>query len=156
MQSINKAVSSLFTCLKAQSLHSPETWDSALDFSSFGAIKILDRVANDSKLKFDRTAVLYVKYVVDTNQTLPCISVSYYFLSDGGSPTRRSTRTYINPRSRVRSHFTLGTPWSFSCITRRLSLSPSQMRFVLSYALVWRSCERKTISPFQSRTFVTD
>ena len=47
------------------------------------------RVANDSKLKFDRTAVLYVKYVVDTNesQTLPCISVSYYFLSDDGSPT---------------------------------------------------------------------
>ena len=106
MQYINKAVSSLFTCLKAQSIHSPETWDSALDFSSFSAIKILDRVANDSKLKFDRTAVLYVKYVVDTNesQTLPCISVSYYFLSDGGSPPQRSTRRY-NPRSRVRSHF---------------------------------------------------
>ena len=100
------AIYYLFTCLKAQSIHSPETWDSALDFSSFGAIKILDRVANDSKLKFDRTAVLYVKYVVDTNesQTLPCISVSYYFLSDGGSPPRRSTRRY-NPRSRVRSHF---------------------------------------------------
>ena len=89
MQYINKAESSLFTCLKVQSIHSPETWD----FSSFGAIKILDRVANDSKLIFARTAVLYVKYLVDTNesQTLPCISVSYYFLSDGGSPPRRST-----------------------------------------------------------------
>ena len=146
----------MFTCLKAQSIHLPETWDSALDFSSFGAIKILDRVANDSKLKFDSTAVLYVKYMVDTNesQTLPCISVSYYFLSDGGSPPQRSTRRY-NPRSRVRSHLvdqageTLGTPF-----WERLSFSPSQMRFVLSYALQWHSCERKTISPFQSRTFV--
>ena len=26
----------------------------------------------------------------------------------------------------------------------RLSLSPSQIRFVFSYSLVWRSCERKT------------
>ena len=60
MQYINKAVSSLFTCLKAQSIHSPETWDSALDFSSFGAIKILVL-----RMK-DHTAVLYVKYVVDT------------------------------------------------------------------------------------------
>ena len=77
MQYVNKAVSSLFTCLKAQIIHSPETWDSALDFSSFGAIKILDRVANDSKLKFDGTAVLYVKYVVDTNesQTLPLFHI---------------------------------------------------------------------------------
>ena len=32
---------------------------------------------------------------------------------------------------------TPGTPWSFSCMT---STSPSQIRFVLSYALVWRSC----------------
>ena len=84
------------------------------------------RVANDSKLKFDRTVVLYAKYVVDTNesQTLPCICVSYYFLSDGGSPTRRSTRRY-NPMPEVGSEVILvdeagetpGTPWSFSCIT---------------------------------------
>ena len=63
-------------------------------------------------------------YVVDNNesQTLPCICVSYYFHTDGGSPTRRSTRRY-SPEvgSEVilvdEAGETPETPSSFSCIT---------------------------------------
>ena len=68
--------------------------------------------------------MLYTKYVVDTNEspTVPCISVPYYFLSDGGSPTRRSTKSIIpEVGSEVilvdEAGETPGTPWSFSCIT---------------------------------------
>ena len=56
------------------------------------------RVANESKLKFDRTAVLYVKYVVDTFLFL---IISFQMVE----ALLEEAQEDITPEVGVRSHF---------------------------------------------------
>ena len=80
------------------------------------------RVANDSKLKFDRTVVLYAKYVVDTNES--CLAFVFLITSfQMVEALLEEAQEDITPEvgSEVilvdEAGETPGTPFSFSCIT---------------------------------------
>ena len=74
------------------------------------------RVANESKLKFDRTAVLYVKYVVDTFLFLiisfQMVEALLEEAQEDITPEVGSEVILVDEAGE-----TPGTPWSFSCIT---------------------------------------